>query len=58
MMAGQIAPKNLFALRPDWKALLVITRLKRRNAETMFGAIADELGEGGRRTVAGHDFSG
>ena len=43
LMAGQIAPKNLFALRPDWKALLVITRLKRRNAETMFGAIADEL---------------
>lgn len=43
MMAGQIAPKNLFDLRPDWKALLLLARLKRRNAETIFGAIADEL---------------
>jgi DUF1009 family protein len=43
IMAGQIAPKNLFDLRPDWKALLLLARLKRRNAETIFGAIADEL---------------
>lgn len=43
MMAGQIAPKNLFDLRPDWKALLILARLKERNAETIFAAIADEL---------------
>ena len=43
IMAGQIAPKNLFDLRPDWKALLVLARLKRRNAESIFGAIAKEL---------------
>lgn len=43
MMAGQIAPRNLFDLRPDWKALLLLARLKRRNAETIFSAIADEL---------------
>jgi DUF1009 family protein len=43
MMTGQIAPQNLFNLRPDWKALLLLARLKRRNAETIFGAIADEL---------------
>lgn len=43
MMAGQIAPKNLFDLRPDWRALLLLAKLKRRNAETIFGAIADEL---------------
>ncbi len=43
MMAGQIAPKNLFDLRPDWKALLLLARLKRRNAETIFRAIGDEL---------------
>jgi len=24
IMAGQIAPKNLFDLRPDWKALLLL----------------------------------
>jgi UDP-2,3-diacylglucosamine hydrolase len=43
IMAGQIAPKNLFDLRPDWKALLILARLKQRNAETIFAAIADEL---------------
>ena len=43
IMAGQIEPKNLFDLRPDWKALLVLARLKQRNAESIFGAIADEL---------------
>lgn len=43
MMAGQIAPGNLFNLRPDWKALLLLAKLPRRNAETIFGAIADEL---------------
>jgi DUF1009 family protein len=42
-MAGQIAPKNLFDLRPDWKALLLLAKLKQRNAETIFAAIADEL---------------
>ena len=43
MMAGQIAPKNLFDLRPDWKALLLLGKLKQRNAESIFAAIADEL---------------
>src|SRR5881398_898412 len=43
IMAGQIAPKDLFDLRPDWKALLVLAKLKQRNAESIFGAIADEL---------------
>ena len=43
IMAGQIAPKNLFDLHPDWKALLLLGRLKQRNAESIFAAIADEL---------------
>jgi DUF1009 family protein len=43
IMAGQIAPKNLFDLRPDWKALLLLAKLKQRNAEAIFAAIADEL---------------
>jgi DUF1009 family protein len=47
IMAGQIAPKNLFDLRPDWKALLLLGKLKQRNAETIFAAIADELGKAG-----------
>jgi DUF1009 family protein len=47
IMAGQIAPKNLFALRPDWKTLLLLAKLKRRNAEAIFSAIADELASAG-----------
>jgi DUF1009 family protein len=43
VMAGQIAPKNLFDLRPDWKMLLLLAQLKRRNAESIFTAVADEL---------------
>ena len=43
VMAGQIAPKNLFDYRPDLRAITVIMRLKERNAHTIFGAIADEL---------------
>lgn len=47
IMAGQIAPKNLFDLRPDWKALLMLARLTRRNAESIFSAIADQLQNAG-----------
>jgi UDP-2,3-diacylglucosamine hydrolase len=47
IMAGQIAPKNLFDLRPDWKTLLLLARLKRRNAELIFAAIGDELARAG-----------
>ena len=47
IMAGQIAPKNLFDLRPDWKTLLLLARLKRRNAESIFAAIGDELAHAG-----------
>lgn len=47
VMVGQIAPKNLFDLRPDMRTLLMLARLKRRNAESLFGAIADELAKDG-----------
>lgn len=43
IMAGQIAPRNLFDLHPDWRALLLLAKLKQRNAESIFRAIADEL---------------
>ena len=45
IMAGQIAPKNLFDLRPDWKALMLLGKLKQRNAESIFAAVADELAQ-------------
>ncbi len=47
MMAGQIAPGNLFDLRPDFHALLLLAKLRERNAETLFGAIAGELEKAG-----------
>ena len=43
VMAGQIAPKNLFEVRPDLRAMALLLRLKAKNAHTVFGAIADEL---------------
>ena len=43
VMAGQVAPKNLFDVRPDFRGLGVLLRLKEKNAHTIFGAIADEL---------------
>ena len=47
VMAGQVAPKNLFDLRPDVRAMGILFRLKERNAHTIFGAIADELKKDG-----------
>ncbi|MEC8973769.1 MAG: UDP-2,3-diacylglucosamine diphosphatase LpxI, partial [Verrucomicrobiota bacterium] len=47
VMAGQIAPKNLFEFRPDLKTAAMLFRLKERNAHTIFGAIGDELSKGG-----------
>jgi DUF1009 family protein len=44
IMAGQITPKRLFnGLHPDLKAAQILFSLKRRNAETIFGAIALEI---------------
>ena len=47
VMVGQIAPKNLYDLRPDLRAMSVLLRLKEKNAHTIFGAIADELKQDG-----------
>ena len=52
VMAGQIAPKNLFDLRPDWRAVKLLWRLKEKNAHTVFGAIADELALEGIELIA------
>ena len=44
LMAGQVKPKKLFhGLVPDLKAAALLFSLKRRNAETIFGAIATEI---------------
>lgn len=41
VMVGQIAPDNLFTLRPDFHALLLLGSLKQRNAESIFTKIAE-----------------
>ncbi len=44
VMAGQITPRRLFSgLHPDLKAATLLLSLRRRNAETIFGAIAQEI---------------
>ena len=47
VMLGQIAPRNLFDIRPDLRAMALLLRLRERNAHTIFGAIADELKKDG-----------
>jgi len=47
VMMGQISPKRLFDMRPDLRVLLILARVRERNAETLFGAIADELAKEG-----------
>jgi DUF1009 family protein len=51
VMAGQIAPRNLYDLRPDLRAMGLLLRLKEKNAHTVFGAIADELKKDGIELV-------
>lgn len=43
VMAGQITPTNLFNVRLDAPMMALLKGLKTRNAETIFGAVADEL---------------
>lgn len=43
VMLGQIAPRNLFDLRPDLRAMKLLFRVRERHAHSLFGAVADEL---------------
>ncbi|HAQ97903.1 MAG: LpxI family protein [Limisphaerales bacterium] len=47
IMAGRIAPKNLFDIKPDLRAAALLFRLKEKNAHTIFGGIGDELKKDG-----------
>lgn len=51
VMLGQIAPKNLYDVRPDLRAMALLLRLKEKNAHTIFGGIADELKKDGVELV-------
>ncbi len=56
VMMGQISPKNLFDLRPDLRILMLLARVKERNAETLFGAIGDELAKDGITLLSATTF--
>jgi DUF1009 family protein len=51
VMVGQIAPQNLYNVRPDLRAMGLLLRLREKNAHTLFGAIADELKKDGVELV-------
>jgi hypothetical protein len=51
VMAGQIAPRNLYEVRPDLRAMGLLFRLKEKNAHSIFSAIADELKKDGVELV-------
>src|SRR5579862_4375520 len=51
VMLGQIAPRNLFDVRPDFRALGLLMKLKAKNAHTIFGGIADELKKDGVEVI-------
>ncbi len=52
VMLGQIAPKNLYSVRPDLRAMALLFRLKEKNAHTIFGGIATELKKDGVELIA------
>jgi DUF1009 family protein len=48
VMAGQVTPGKLFrGLHPDLKAIRILAGLDRKNAETIFGAIGEEIEKAG-----------
>lgn len=56
VMVGQIPPQNLFNLRPDLRTLMMLARLPRRNADTMFGAVADETEKEGIHVLPAYTY--
>jgi DUF1009 family protein len=47
VMLGQIAPRHLYNVRLDFRAMTALFKLKERNAHTIFGAVASELKKDG-----------
>jgi len=59
VMAGGVTPSNLFKnLRLDLRMTTVALRLKARNAETIFGAIASEMARDGVELIDPRPFLG
>jgi len=56
VMAGQIAPSNLFNARLDKAMRELLATLPRKNADTIFGAIGDELEKLDVELLPAHEF--
>lgn len=55
--AGQVKPGKLFrGLKPDIKAASLLFKLKRKNADTIFGSIAEELAANGQTALDARCF--
>jgi DUF1009 family protein len=52
VMLGQIAPSNLFNVRPDLRAIGLLLQLREKNAHSIFGGIAQELEKDGIRLIS------
>lgn len=52
VMLGQVAPRNLYEVRPDLRGMALLLRVRERNAHTLFGAIAAELARDGVELIA------
>jgi UDP-2,3-diacylglucosamine hydrolase len=51
IMVGQISPRNLFDLVPDFRTMKMLARLKKKNADTLFKAVAEELERDGIEVI-------
>lgn len=57
VMAGQVTPGKLFkGLHPDFKAIRILAGLERKNAETIFGAIGEEIQKTGVHLLDARTF--
>jgi len=57
VMAGQVTPGKLFkGLHPDLKAIRMLAGLDRKNAETIFGAIGEEIEKAGVHLLDARGF--
>jgi len=56
MLAGQIAPRNLFTLRYDKLAREMMAELEQKNAHTIFGAVVTAIEGEGIEVLPGNTF--
>ncbi|WFB34859.1 UDP-2,3-diacylglucosamine diphosphatase LpxI [Kiritimatiellota bacterium B12222] len=56
VMAGQITPSNLFNARLDKSMRELLARLPKKNADTIFGAVGDDLKALGVDLLPAHHF--